>query len=131
MTHVLEQYPSPEKPPAQWHTQSKMVEPEELWPSGPDVLQSIQEAVQLAEELSSPETESWARRKISDQLIPSLYNARTYVEVGQIDSPEIRLGLSRAAMVASDLADNDPRYAPLFSRLRVLKEDAAQAARAG
>lgn len=104
-------------------------EAEELWPTGPDVLITLEEAVQMAEEMSAPPAERWVAWAISDKLIPNLYAARTYIEVGQLGSPEIRLGISKAALKAGELADVDSRYAPLYSKIRVLAEEAAIASR--
>lgn len=106
-------------------------EPEELWPTGPEVLNTLEEAVQMAEEIAAPPAERWVARTISDKLIPSLYNARTYLEVGQLQSPEIRLGIMSARLEAGELANSDPRYAPLYSKIRVLAEEAAIAQRMG
>ena len=104
-------------------------EAEDLWPLGQDVLNTLDEAVQMAEEVSAPPAERWVARAISDKLIPSLYNARTYIEVGQLSSPEIRLGILTARSKAGELADADSRYAPLYSKLRVLAEEAEIASR--
>ncbi len=104
-------------------------EAEDLWPTGHEVLVTLEEAVQMAEEMSAPPAERWVARTISDKLIPSLYEARTYIEVGQLGSPEIRLGISRAALEAGELADVDSRYAPLYSKIRVLAEEVAIASR--
>ena len=90
---------------------------------------SIEEAVQMAEEIAAPPAERWAAHTISDKVIPSLYNARTYIEVGMLNAPEVRLGISRARSEAGELADSDPRYAPLYSKIRVLAEEAAIASR--
>ena len=68
-------------------------EAEDLWPTGPEVLITLEEAVRMAEEIAAPPAERWVARAISDKLIPNLYNARTYLEVGQLSSPEIRLGI--------------------------------------
>jgi hypothetical protein len=92
-------------------------EVEDLWPTGPEVLATL--------------AERWVARAISDKLIPSLYNARTYLEVGQLQSPEVRLGILNARLEAGELADVDPRYAPLYSKIRVLAEEAAIAAKMG
>jgi hypothetical protein len=106
-------------------------EAEDLWPTGPEVLNTLEEAVQMAEEIAAPPAERWVARTISDKVIPSLYNARTYIEVGQLSSPEIRLGISSARNEAGELADVDPRYAPLYSKIRVLAEEAEMARRMG
>jgi len=106
-------------------------EPEELWPTGPEVLNTLEEAVQMAEEIAAPPAERWVARTISDKLIPSLYDARTYLEVGQLQSPEIRLGIMSARLEAGELANSDPRYAPLYSKIRVLAEEAEIAQRMG
>jgi len=99
-------------------------EAEDLWPTGPEVLATLEEAVQMAEEIAAPPAERWVARTISDKLIPSLYSARTYLEVGQLQSPEIRLGILNARLEAGELANTDPRYAPLYSKIRVLAEEA-------
>ncbi|NQW21048.1 MAG: hypothetical protein HQ477_10085 [Chloroflexi bacterium] len=99
-------------------------EPEELWPTGPEVINTLEEAVQMAEEVAAPPAERWVARVISDKLIPSLYNARTYLEVGKVSSPEVRLGIQSARLEAGELADADPRYAALYSKIRVLAEEA-------
>ena len=89
----------------------------------------IEAVVAFAEEVSS-QSDRWVAHKIGDELVPALLEARTYIEVGQVSAPEIKLALSRAALVANGLADTDPKFAPLFSRLRVLQEDAATLSRA-
>ena len=106
-------------------------EAEDLWPTGPEVLITLEEAVQMAEEIAAPPAERWVARTISDKLIPSLYNARTYLEVGQLQSPEIRLGILNARLEAGELADSDPRYVPLYSKIRVLAEEAEIAQKMG
>ena len=99
-------------------------EPEDLWPTGPEVLATLEEAVRMAEEIAAPPAERWVAKTISDKLIPSLYNARTYLEVGQLRSPEIRLGILNARLEAGELANADSRHAPLYSKIRVLAEEA-------
>ena len=66
---------------------------------------------------------------IRDELVPALLEARTYVEVGRVTAPEVRLNLSAAAGVATLLADRDARLAPLLSRVKVLQEQAGIAGR--
>jgi hypothetical protein len=96
------------------------------------VLSLLEEAVQYAETVSAPPTDRELAGRIGEELIPALYEARTYLEVGYVGSPEVRLGISRASLVASDLADADPRrFGPLHSRLRVLQEEAGMASRGG
>ncbi len=104
-------------------------EAEELWPTGPEVLNTLEEAVQMAEEIAAPPAERWVARTISDRLIPNLYNARTYLEVGQLRSPEVRMGILNARLEAGELANSDPRYAPLYSKIRVLAEEAEVASK--
>jgi hypothetical protein len=106
-------------------------EAEDLWPTGPEVLNTLEEAVQMAEEIAAPPAERWVARAISDKLIPSLYDARTYLEVGSLQSPEIRMGILNARLEAGELANSDPRYAPLYSKIRVLAEEAEIAQRMG
>ncbi len=99
---------------------------------GPDALAVItllEEAVQFAETLAIPPVDRSLAGRIGEELIPALYEARTYLEVGHVRSPEIRQGISRASLVASDLADADPAFGPLHSRIRVLQEEASLVAR--
>ena len=95
----------------------------------PTLSELLDEAVQLAEELAAPQEQRWAADRLRYDLIPALYDARSYAEIGVYRAAEIRLGLSGAAVIASDLLDTDPRYGPLYSRLRVLQEEAGSAAR--
>ena len=98
-------------------------------PDARQVLSLLEEAVQFAETLAIPPADRSLRMRIGEELIPALYEARTYLEVGQLRSPEIRQGISRASLVASDLADVDRSFGPLHSRLRVLLEEAGLASR--
>ena len=93
------------------------------------LVELLDEAVRLAEELAAPPADRWVADRLRDDLIPALYDVRTYVEIGAYSAAEIRTGLSTAAVIASDLLDADPRYGPLYSRLRVLREEAGSAAR--
>ncbi len=95
----------------------------------PTLVELLDEAVRLAEELAAPPADRWVADRLRDDLIPALYDVRTYVEIGAHGAAEIRTGLSSAAVIASDLLDVDPRYGPLYSRLRVLREEAGSAAR--
>ncbi len=90
----------------------------------------IESAAAFAEELSADSTDRWAARRISDELLPALYQARTFVEVGQVTASEVAESLSKASYVASEMADADAKYARLFSRLRVLQEEVFAATRA-
>lgn len=98
-------------------------------PDARQVLSLLEEAVQFAETLAIPPSDRALTTRIGEELIPALYEARTYLEVGRLRSPEIRQGISRASIVASDLADADPAFAPLHSRIRVLQEEASLASR--
>jgi hypothetical protein len=99
------------------------------WPTARDVLESLERTVRMAEEMAVLRPERRPRERIGEELIPALYAARTYLEVGRIKEPEVRVNLTNASLVANDLADDDPSYAPLYSALRVLREEALQAAR--
>ncbi len=98
-------------------------------PDARQVISLLEEAVQFAETLAIPPADRALTVRIGEELIPALYEARTYLEVGHLKSPEIRQGISRASLVASDLADADPAFGPLHSRLRVLQEEASLASR--
>jgi len=95
----------------------------------PGLLDHLEEALQVADDMALPPTERRNAKLISDELVPALLDARTYVEVGRITAPEVRLNLSVAAGVAVCLADRDARLAPLLSRMKVLQEQAGIAGR--
>ncbi len=95
----------------------------------PPLFFKLESVVARAEEIAAQSEDRWARKRIGGELIPALYDARTYVEVGHISAPEIRLALSKAALTAGDLADADPKFAPLLSLIRRLMEDASTASR--
>ena len=63
---------------------------------------------------------------ISNIILPCLHTAKTYVEVKMFESPEIKINLSKAAIETSYLTDKNPKYAPLYSRIRVLLEEFSQ-----
>lgn len=94
-----------------------------------ELLDDIEETVRLAEELSWPPAAPELARRIREEVIPGLFGARTYVEVGLVGAPEVREGLGAARQAATDLADSDRSFARLLSRLRTLTEDADKAAR--
>ena len=98
-------------------------------PGAGQVLTLLEDAVRFAETMAFPPTERSVRMRIGEELIPALFEARTYLEVGQLAAPEIRHSISRASLVASDLADDNPAFGPLHSRLRVLLEEAGVASR--
>jgi len=100
-------------------------EPEET----PGLLDHLEDALRVADDMALPPTERRSAMRIRDRLVPALLEARTYVEVGCITAPEVRLNLSAAAAVATSLADYDARLAPLLSRVRVLQEQAGIAGR--
>ena len=93
------------------------------------ILNLLDETVELAESMLAPPTPRNLAYKIGDELIPSLYEARSYVEIGYIGALEVRLGVLNASIIASKLVDMDPSFAPLHSRIRVLQEEASQAAK--
>ena len=95
----------------------------------PGLLDHLEDALRMADEMTLPPTERRYAAPIRDDLIPALLDARTYVEVVRVHAPEVRQNLSAAVMAATALADVDRRFAPLLSRMRVLREEAARAAR--
>lgn len=101
------------------------------FPGPKEVLTLLEEAVEFAETLAFPPTDRRLANRIGEELIPALFEARTYLEVGYVRAPEIRLNISRASLIASDLTDTDRSFASLHSRLRVLQEEASLASRAG
>ena len=95
----------------------------------PSLLDHLEDALRVAEDMALPPTKRGDAMRIRDELVPPLLEARTYVEVGLLTAPEVRLNLSAAAGVAAMLADRDARLAPLLSRVRVLQEQAGIAGR--
>ena len=94
-----------------------------------ELLDMIEEAVGLAEEMTWPPQPIYISNRIRETLIPAIFDARTYIEVGQITAPEIRERLTAARLVAADLAEEDRGFDRLFSRLRAISEEADNAAR--
>ena len=86
------------------------------------ILDELQETVNLAEELAPPPSSQPISEKIRGQLIPSLYEARTYFELGYYESPTVGISIKKSMLIASDLRDQNSKYAPLFSKLNILKE---------
>ena len=86
------------------------------------ILNELQETVNLAEELAPPPSSQPISEKIRGQLIPSLYEARTYIELGYYESPTVDISIKKSMVIASDLRDQNSKYAPLFSKLNILKE---------
>ena len=93
------------------------------------VIGLLEEAVQFAETIAMMPSNRSLTSRIGEELIPALYEARTYLEVQMLTAPEIRQGIWKASLVASDLSDADSSFAPLYSRLRVLLEEAGVASR--
>ncbi|MDA0676401.1 MAG: hypothetical protein O2788_00155 [Chloroflexi bacterium] len=98
-------------------------------PDARRVISLLEEAVQFAETLVMMPSNRLLTMRIGEELIPALYEARTYLEVQMLTAPEIRQGIRKASLVASDLADADSSFAPLYSRLRVLLEEAGVVSR--
>ena len=87
-----------------------------------EILNEIHEAINLCEEFCLPINGQTIYKEISETIIPCLFDARTYVEVGFPHVPSVNLSISEAMFLASDLTDKDPRFSTLFSKLRILKE---------
>ena len=90
----------------------------------PTLFERIEGIVLIAQDLALPPAPYADIDEINDQLIPSLYEARTYIEIGKIIEPEVHAGISRALRIAFRLADGNKRYNALVNRLRILLEDA-------
>jgi hypothetical protein len=89
----------------------------------PTLFDRIEEAVQMAQDLSLPPTAYNESGTLNDELVPALFGARTYIEVGQITEPEVHASLARALRIAFRLADMNRKYNTLVNRLRILLED--------
>lgn len=83
----------------------------------------------MAEELTWSSHPIYINNRIRDELVPALFDARTYIEVGQIAAPAVRERLTAARLVIADLSSEDREFDRLFSRLRAISEDADNAAR--
>ncbi len=94
-----------------------------------ELLEAIEEVVRMAEELSWPPQPIYVSNRIRDELVPALYDARTYIEVGQVAAPAIRERLLEARLVTADLSSEDKTFERLFSRLRAISENADNAAK--
>lgn len=84
----------------------------------------------MAQELSLPPTPYNESDDINNELIPALYIARTYIEVGQIAAPEVHAGISLGLSVAYRLNDISRNYNTMVNRLRILLEDSDNIANA-
>ncbi len=87
--------------------------------------EEIAQAIEAAEEMglmSISRGELVPARMISDRLTPALMQARTYAEVDMLTAPEIRMGISEATVIASDLADLGAEFVPLMSMMYRLRE---------
>ncbi|MDP6822972.1 MAG: hypothetical protein QF554_06740 [Dehalococcoidia bacterium] len=94
-----------------------------------ELLEAIEEVVRMAEELSWPPQPIYVSNRIRNELVPALYDARTYIEVGEVAAPAIRERLKEARLVTADLSSEDKTFERLFSRLRAISENADNAAR--
>jgi hypothetical protein len=94
-----------------------------------ELLEAIEEVVRMAEELTWPPQPIYVSNRIREDLVPALYDARTYIEVGQLSAPAIRARLMDARLVTADLSSEDKTFERLFSRLRAISENADNAAK--
>ena len=94
-----------------------------------ELLEAIEEAVKMAEELTWPPRPIYIANRIREHLVPALFDARTYIEVGEVAAPAIRERLMAARLVAADLSTEDQVFDRLFSRLRAISEEADNVAR--
>lgn len=96
----------------------------------PSLFERIEEAVRMAQDLSLPPAPYNESDDLNNELIPALYSARTYIEVGQLTAPEVHAGLSRGLSVAYRLSEISTRYNAIVNRLRILLEDSDNIANA-
>ncbi|MBF15423.1 MAG: hypothetical protein CL740_00120 [Chloroflexi bacterium] len=89
-------------------------------------IKMIEETVEFAENLILILENKNTNDTISNIILPCLHTAKTYVEVKMFESPEIKINLSKAAIETSYLTDKNPKYAPLYSKIRVLLEEFSQ-----
>ena len=89
-------------------------------------IKMIEETVEFAENLILILENKNTNDTISNIILPCLHTAKTYVEVKMFESPEIKINLSKAAIETSYLTDRNPKYAPLYSKIRVLLEEFSQ-----
>jgi len=94
-----------------------------------ELLEAIEEAVQMAEEMSRPPQPIYVGNKIREEVVPALYDARTYIEVGLVAAPAIRDRLRDARMVTAELSAEDKSFDRLLTRLRAISENADNAAK--
>ncbi len=94
-----------------------------------ELLEAIETALRMAEELTWPPQPIYVSNRIREHLVPALLDARTYIEVGEVTAPTIRERLTAARMVAADLLTEDREFDRLFSRLRAISEEADNVAR--
>ena len=97
--------------------------------SAAELTDAIAEAIQAAEELalaSVARGDYSQSALISEHLTPQLMQAKLYTEIAMTSAPEIRTGIAEATAAAAELSDLDPRYAPLLSMLRRLREAATR-----
>ena len=89
-------------------------------------IKMIEETVEFAENIILILENKNTNDTISNIILPCLHTAKTYVEVKMFESPEIKINLSKAAIETSYLTDKNPKYAPLYSKIRVLLEEFSQ-----
>ena len=94
-----------------------------------ELLVAIEEVVRMAEELTWPPQPIYVSNRIREELVPALYDARTYIEVGQLSAPAVRERLMKARLVTADLSSEDKTFERLFNRLRAISENADNAAK--
>lgn len=94
-----------------------------------ELIEAIEEAVQMAEEMGSPPQPIYVGNKIREEVVPALYDARTYIEVGQVAAPAIRDRLRDARLATAELSAEDKSFDRLLTRIRTISENADNAAR--
>ena len=83
---------------------------------------AIETALKFVEEMALPPSPIFVTRKISENILPALFRARTYIEAGEPHNPEVGIALKQAADAAIEVSEDYPKLARLLSTVRILQE---------
>ncbi len=88
----------------------------------------IEEVLKITEDLALPPLPSEAAFRINEEVMPALLEARTYIETGFTDAPEVLLAVDKASYAAKSISDTYPAMAYLLSKIRSFQEEVIRAA---